>query len=130
MFQKFEVTVPSFPDRDFLLTDFGAAGDGKTVNTKAIRDAMEAASKEGGRVVVPNGIWLTGPIQLLSNVNLYLEDNALICFTKSKEEYPLVVTDYEGISRIRTISQINAEGAENIAITGKGTINGNGHLWR
>lgn len=130
MFQKFDVALPSFPDNDFLLTDFGAVGDGKFVNTEAFRAAMEAASENGGRVVVPNGIWLTGPIWLLSNVNLHLEDNATIVFTKSKEEYPLFVTDYEGISRIRTISQINAEGAENIAITGHGTINGNGHLWR
>ncbi len=130
MFQKFDVAVPVFPDRDFLLTDFGAVGDGKQINTDAFRTAMEAASKEGGRVVVPDGLWLTGPIRLLSNVNLYLEDNATIIFTKSKEEYPLIVTDYEGIRRIRAVSQISAEGAENIAITGRGTINGAGHLWR
>lgn len=130
MFQKFDVAVPSFPDRDFLLTDFGGLGDGKQVNTEAFRNAIEAASRDGGRVVVPDGIWLTGPIRLLSNVNLHLSDNAALVFTKSREEYPLFVTDYEGISRIRAISQINAENAENIAITGRGTINGNGHLWR
>lgn len=130
MFQKFDVAVPSFPDRDFLLTDFGGVGDGKQVNTEAFRAAIEAASSDGGRVVVPDGVWLTGPIQLLSDVNLYLSDNATIVFTKSKEEYPLIVTDYEGISRIRTLSPIHAEGAENIAVTGRGTINGNGRLWR
>ena len=57
-------------------------------------------------------------------------DNALILFDKNQEEYPLIVTDYEGIRRIRTVSQIMAEGAEDIAITGNGIINGNGHLWR
>ena len=57
-------------------------------------------------------------------------DNALILFDKNQEEYPLIVTDYEGIRRIRTVSRIMADGAEDIAITGNGIINGNGHLWR
>ena len=91
---------------------------------------MEAASATGGRVIVPNGIWLSGPIRLLSGVELHLCDNALILFDKNKEEYPLRVTDYEGIRRIRAVSQITAENADNIAITGNGTISGNGHLWR
>lgn len=103
---------------------------GKTSNTAAFAAAFEAASKEGGRVIVPDGIWLTGPITLRSNVELHLADNAVILFSKSKEDYPLRVTDYEGIRRIRTVSQINAEHAENIAITGNGTIDGSGHLWR
>lgn len=130
MFQEFEVAVPAFPDRDFLLTDFGGIPGGKHVNTEAFRAAMEAASERGGRIVVPDGVWLTGPIRLLSNVNLFLSDNATIVFTKCKEDYPLFVTDYEGIRRIRAVSQLYAEGAENIAVTGRGTINGNGHLWR
>lgn len=130
MFQSFSVSVPDFPDRTFLLTDFGAVGDGRHNNTAAFRAAMEAASEHGGHVVVPNGIFLTGPIRLLSNVDLHLEDNAMIVFTKSKEEYPLIVTDYEGIRRIRTVSPISAQNAENIAITGHGTIDGNGQLWR
>lgn len=130
MFQPFDTKLPDIRDRDFLLTDFGAVGNGKFNNKEAFQKAIAEAAREGGRVIVPDGLWLTGPIKLLSNVELHLSDNATICSTKSKEEYPLIVTDYEGIRRIRTISPISAEGVENIAITGHGTIDGNGHLWR
>ena len=124
MFQPFSVNIPTIPEREFDLRAYGAIGDGHTSNTEAFRKAIEAAAAEGGKVIVPNGIWLTGPIRLLSNVELHLQDNAVILFDKNPEEYPLIVTDFEGITRIRTKSPISAENAENIAITG------NGHLWR
>ena len=130
MFQPFSVNIPQISGREFDLRSYGAVGDGRTSNTKAFRKAIEAAAAEGGRVVVPNGIWLTGPIRLLSGVELHLQDNAVVLFDKNPEEYPLVVTDFEGITRIRARSPIYAENAENIAITGNGIINGNGHLWR
>lgn len=130
MFKEFEVKLPVIAQRDFVLTDFGGQPGGKISNTAAFRRAIEEANKEGGRVIVPNGIWLTGPIELLSGVELHLDDNAVILFDKNIEEYPLIVTDFEGIARIRTRSQIYATNAKNIAITGNGIINGNGHLWR
>ena len=130
MFKTFDVTVPEFSSQEFDIRDYGGAGDGRTSNTAAFRKAMEAASREGGRVIVPDGIWLTGPIELLSGVELHLADNAVILFDKNPEEYPLIVTDFEGIAHIRARSPIYAEHAENIAITGNGLINGNGHLWR
>ena len=130
MFHPFSVIVPVFPDKEFDLRDFGGVGDGHTSNTAAFKKAIEAAAAEGGRVIVPGGIWVTGPIRLLSNVELHLQDNAVLSFAKNPEEYPLIVTDYEGIARIRARSTIYAEDAENIAITGSGVINGNGHLWR
>ena len=130
MFQTFSVNLPRISKKEFDLRDYGAVGDGRTSNTEAFRKAIEATAEEGGRVIVPNGIWLTGPIRLLSNTALHLEDNAVILFDKNPEEYPLIITDFEGITRIRARSPIYAENARNIAITGKGIINGNGHLWR
>ena len=130
MFQPFSVNIPKISKMEFDLRTYGAIGDGRTSNTEAFRKAIEAAAAEGGRVIVPNGIWLTGPIRLLSGVALHLHDNAVILFDKNPQEYPLIVTDFEGVTRIRTLSPIYAENAENIAITGNGVINGNGHLWR
>lgn len=114
----------------YNILDFGAVGDGKTSNTKAINEAIIKASENGGTVVVPDGIWLTGPIQLLSNVELHLEDNAVILMDKNPEEYPIIETDFEGVDRLRTLSPVYADGARNISITGNGCIEGSGHLWR
>ncbi len=130
MFREFKVNLPEISRNEYDIRGFGAVPGGKVSNTNAFREAIQAASAAGGRVTVPNGIWLTGPIRLLSGVELHLADNALIVFSKNREEYPLRVTDYEGIRRIRAVSPITAENAENIAITGSGTINGSGHLWR
>ena len=88
MFQPFSVNIPQISGREFDLRSYGAVGDGRTSNTKAFRKAIEAAAAEGGRVVVPNGIWLTGPIRLLSGVELHLQDNAVVLFDKNPEEYP------------------------------------------
>lgn len=114
----------------FNIKDYGAVGNGITSNTAAFKAAIGAAAVHGGIVDVPGGIWLTGPIELLSNVELHLEDNAVILYDKSAEEYPLIATDYEGIPRIRAMSPLYANNANNIAVTGKGTIDGSGHLWR
>ena len=130
MIKEFEVKLPEILQTEYDIRDFGAIAGGKISNTRAFAASIEAAAKNGGRVMVPNGIWLTGPIKLLSGVELHLADNAVILFDKNKEEYPVIVTDYEGIRRIRTVSPISAEGAEHIAITGNGVIDGNGHLWR
>lgn len=126
----FCVDLPQIADKEFYITDYGAVVGGKVSNTGAFAAAIGAAGVRGGRVVVPAGIWLTGPIELLSGVELHLQDNAVLLFDKNKEEYPLIVTDYEGIRRIRTVSPISARGQQDIAITGTGVIDGNGHLWR
>ena len=131
IFKSFETALPDIKDAVFNITDYGAVSGGTAACTEAIKKAIDAASNSGGgRVLVPNGIWLTGPVVLKSGINLHLEDNAVLIFTKNKEDYPLTVTDYEGIKRIRAVSQISAVNAENISITGGGIINGNGHLWR
>ena len=130
MFQIFHVDLPNRTSTEYSIASYGAVPGGVVSNTKAFATAVEAASKNGGRVIVPNGIWLTGPIELKSGVELHLEDNAVIVFDKNAEEYPLIETDFEGIKRIRALSPIYANGAEDIAITGNGTIDGSGHLWR
>ena len=130
MFRQFNITLPEIKQTEHNIVDFDAVSGGRVSNTKAFSMAVEEAHRTGGRVVVPNGIWLTGPIELKSGVELHLEDNAVIIFDKNPEEYPLVETDFEGIKRIRTVSPIYANNAQDIAITGKGVIDGSGQLWR
>lgn len=113
------------------ITRFGAKPDGVTLNTKSINDAIDACSKKGGGVVlVPTGYWLTGPIVLKSNVNLHLQKNAVLQFTKDFSQYPLVAGNWEGLPQMRNQSPISATGATNIAITGFGIIDGAGESWR
>ncbi|MDE6062534.1 MAG: glycoside hydrolase family 28 protein, partial [Duncaniella sp.] len=130
----FEMPVidrPAFPDRTVSLTDFGAVSDGKTLNTEAFAKAIDAlASKGGGTLNVPSGVWLTGPITFKSNINLHLDGGALILFSPDRDLYPVVYTVYEGYEAYRAISPINGENLENIAITGDGVIDGNGAAWR
>ena len=125
------VKETSFPDYAKKITDFGAEAGGLIKNTEAINKAIEEVnSKGGGKVIVPRGIWLTGPIILKSNINLHLEDGALLLFSRDFDDYPLIETSFEGLNTVRCISPISAKGIENIAITGTGTIDGNGDAWR
>src|SRR5580704_4552044 len=83
--------LPTFPDKDFTITDFGAIPDGHTLNTGAFQKAIRACSTAGGgRVIVPSGTWLTGPIELLSHVNLYLAADAIVQFTSDHTQYPMI----------------------------------------
>ena len=92
------ITMPTFPARTFDITAFGAVGDGKFSCTGAIRKAIAACSAAGGgRVIVPNGRFLTGAIRLDSRVNLHLEDQATLAFTDDVNEYPIVFTRWEGV---------------------------------
>lgn len=126
-----EVIRPSFPDYEVNIRDFGALSDGVSLNTEAINDAIKAVhSKGGGKVVIPAGLWLTGPIVLLSNVNLYAEKNALIAFSSDTSLYPIIDTSFEGLNTKRCQSPISAMNAENIAITGNGVFDGAGDRWR
>jgi polygalacturonase len=125
------VKEPVFSTFRVNIKDYGAVNDGVTSNTKAFAAAIdEVVKKGGGTVVIPEGLWLTGPIILKSNVNLFAEKGALVRFTSDYNEYPLVQTSYEGETAWRAMSPINAEGAENIAITGQGVFDGNGDAWR
>ncbi|PRY10912.1 polygalacturonase [Pontibacter ummariensis] len=125
------VQEPSFPNYSVSITDFGAVGDGLTKNTEAFERAIaDVAAKGGGKVVIPRGMWLTGPIVLKSNINLYAEDGAMVIFSKDFDDYPLVATSFEGLDTYRCQSPISGRGLENVAITGKGTFDGSGDAWR
>lgn len=125
------VSEVSFPDKTVKITDFGAVADGVTLNTKAFADAISSLAKDGGgTLVVPEGIWYTGPIQFENNINLHLERGALILFSENLEDYPALKSDWEGLSTYRAMSPLSARGKSNIGITGEGTINGNGQEWR
>jgi polygalacturonase len=130
-FKMPQVTETSFPSNTVSIKDFGGVSGGKVKNTEAFKKAMDALVKKGGgKLVVPRGIWLTGPIVLQSNINLHIEDGAFITFSKDKSDYPLVDVSFEGLNTIRCQSPISARNATNIAITGKGVIDGNGDAWR
>lgn len=131
LFTMPDVITPTIPDREFRITDFGAVGDGLTMNTEAINAAIEACSQAGGgKVVIPAGLWLTGPIQLKSRINLYTEKGALVTFSDKFEDYPLVTTFWEGNEWVRCMSPITGENLEHVAITGHGVFDGNGGAWR
>jgi polygalacturonase len=122
------IKAPQFPAKDFAITDYGAIGDGKTDCTRAINKAITAANKAGGgRVVVPAGTFLTGAIYLKSNVNLYISQDAVIKFSTDPNQYlPAVFTRWEGVECMNYSSLIYAYNEKNIAVTGKGTLDGQG----
>lgn len=129
------IKAPRFPARDFLITRFGAKSDGKADCTIAFRRAIAACrAAGGGRVVVQGGTFLTGPIRLLSNVNLHVAAGATIRFITDPTAYlPLVLTRWEGMEMMGLSPLIYARNAANIAITGAGTLDGqasNEHWWQ
>lgn len=125
------IQTTSFKKDTFNILKYGAIADGYTLNTKSINNAIDACSKAGGGVVlVPTGLWVTGPVVLKSNVNLHLQKNAMLQFTKDFNQYALVEGNWEGLPQMRNQSPISATGATNIAITGFGIIDGAGEAWR
>lgn len=121
----------SFPDLKVNIKDFGAISDGKTLCTKAFADAIQYVAKQGGgHVIVPAGIWLTGPIELLDNIDLHTEQGAFVYFTDDHTQYPIIETSFEGLNTKRCTSPIYAKGKSNIGITGFGIFDANGDTWR
>jgi polygalacturonase len=128
------IRPPVFPDRDFPVTRFGAAHDGTTDSTAAIRAAVEACTRAGGgRVVVPPGVYLTGPIHLKSNVELHVQEGATLRFSRDPAAYlPAVLTRWEGVELMGYSPLVYAYGQRNVAVTGKGTLDGQAdadHWW-
>ena len=127
------IRPPSFPARDFAVTEFGGGSDGRD-NTEAFRRAIAAcAAAGGGRVVVPAGRFLTGPIHLRSNVNLHVSEGATLAFSQDPKAYlPAVFTRWEGMELMGYSPLIYAFEQENVAVTGTGTLDGQGdetHWW-
>lgn len=130
-FEMNKVQRPVIPQREVDITDFGGVGDGVTLNSEAFADAIDVLSQNGGgRVVVPTGVWLSGPITLKDNIELHIKPDAVLLFSTDRDLYPIVETVFEGLDTKRCLAPINADGAKNIAITGGGTIDGNGDSWR
>lgn len=121
------IHAPVFKNKDFLITSYGAKGDGVTKNTEAFKKAIEAcAAAGGGHVIVPAGKFFTGAIYLKSNVDLHLQDNAVITFSHDTKDYPVVLTRWEGNDCMNFSPQFYAYKEQNIAVTGTGTIEGGG----
>lgn len=125
------VIVPSFPERTYLITTYGADSTGVQLSTDAIQKAIDDCTNAGGgTVIIPSGVYYTGPITLRSNVRLYTAPNSFVIFSPEVQLYPIYATWFEGIPTMRSQSPISAFNAENIAITGSGLFNGNGNYWR
>ena len=117
------ITVPTFPDRQYLITDFHRPGD--TIYTDAINKAIQAYSMQGGgKVVVPRGTYTTAAIHLRSGVNLHLEEGAVLKFSTDRRLYPVVLTRIEGIDCYNLSPLIYAYNEHDIAVTGKGILDG------
>jgi len=129
-YPKIEASIqsPKLKDKAFSIEKYGAKTSASAAkNQKAINNAIKACAKAGGgRVVVSKGTWHTGAVTLLSGVNLHLEEGAVLQFDFIPELYPVVETRWEGLGCYNLSPMIYANGAHDIAITGKGTVNGGG----
>jgi len=120
-----QVSAPVIPANEVSLTEVGGVGDGVTLNTEAFENGIKKLQKTGGgRLNVPQGIWLTGPIQLKDNIELHLDKNAIILMSPDKSLF------VNPKSATKCFAGIRASKRKNIAITGEGIIDGNGDHWR
>ena len=120
--QLAQPALPDIPENTVFLPDFGAVGDGTTNNTQAFAEAVKALKKAGGgHLVVPAGIYLTGPIELVDRMDLHLERNALILFSPDKRDF---------LKKGKVVPGILAKGKKDVSITGEGILDGNGQWWR
>jgi polygalacturonase len=119
------VVEPTFPDKTFNVLDFGAVSDGVSNNTEAFQNAIKKCTESGGgKVIVPKGKYFTGAIHLDNNVNLHLEEGSEILFSTNPIDYPIVHTSFEGTELMNYSPLIYAYKKKNIAVTGKGILNG------
>lgn len=125
------VNETAFKKDTLNIEKYGAKSGGLTLCHQAINQAIDVASKNGGGVVlIPKGFWLSGPIDLKSNVNLHLEEGAFVQFSDNRNDYPIVETTWEGLDAYRSHAPLWGVDLVNIAITGKGIMDGAGQVWK
>jgi polygalacturonase len=118
------------PAKRYVITDHGAIGNGKTLNTQAIQAIIDSSATDGGGViVVPKGTFLTGAIFLKQGVNLQIEKDGMLKGTTDPNEYPVVKTRWEGAETDRRAALLNAIDLNGVEVTGEGTIDGSGEEW-
>jgi polygalacturonase len=127
-FKMPDVPEPVIPNRTFSIADFGGVKDGKTLNTQAFAKAIDACSKAGGgHVIIPAGSWLTGPIQMKSNLDLHVDKGANVIFSADHTQFPIMI---ESKNTFAVMPPIWGNQLENVSITGEGSFDGNGQSWR
>ena len=117
-------------DRRIIISEHGAVGDGKTLNTKAIQAAIDDCGKTGGgTVVVPAGVFVTGSIFLKQGVNLCVEKGGVLKGSSDTNDYPWIDTRIAGLEMKWPAALVNADGVTNLQLTGEGTLDGSGERW-
>jgi len=117
-------------EKRYVITDFGAVGDGKTLNTKAIQSAIDKCESDGGGVlIVPEGAFLTGSVFFRQGVNLHVEKGGVLKGTVDPDDYPQVDTRWEGEEKVWTAALLNFFDMSNVNLTGEGVIDGSGDEW-
>ena len=126
----FNKSIEAKTAKRYLITGFGAVGDGKTMNTKAIQATIDKCTmKGGGIVVVSKGTYMTGAIFLKKGVSLLIKKEGILQGSVNPDDYPDVNTRWEGIERMWTSALINADDLTDVSLTGEGGIDGSGDQW-
>ena len=114
----------------YNISGYGAIGDGKTINTSVIQATINACTTAGGGIIlIPKGVFITGAIFLKQGVNLRIEKGGVLKGSTKQDDYPQIMTRWEGIERKWTSALLNIVDVNNIEITGEGTIDGSGTEW-
>lgn len=127
-FEFGEMVLPTIPETSYNIKDFGGVGNGVVLNTKAFEKAISTISeKGGGKLIVPAGVWLTGPIELKSKINFHVENGAVVQFSSDINQFPL--REYSK-GKFDVTPPIWGNNLKDVAFTGDGIFDGAGEAWR